>query len=62
MNLRYPCYWCRQDANGEWRWSYYAANSEEIAVGTQGYVTKTECRDAITLMQTSAHVRVFEGA
>ena len=41
--------------------AYYAANSEEIAVGTQGYATKTECRDAITLMQTSAHVRVFEG-
>ncbi len=43
-----------RDSRGEWRWTYYAANGEEIAVSSEGYVRETDCAYAISLVKLHA--------
>lgn len=57
--LEYPCYWMYRDNKGEWRWVYYAANTEEIAVSSEGYVNKSDCRHGVDLMQGSSNAKIF---
>jgi uncharacterized protein len=49
----YPSFWIYRDNKGEWRWTYEASNGETIAVSSEGYVRRVDCRHAISLMQAS---------
>ena len=57
--VTYPCYWMKKDNRGEWRWTYYAKNKEEIAVSSESYKNRSDCRHGITLMQDSSDDKVF---
>ncbi|HEX2210399.1 MAG TPA: DUF1508 domain-containing protein [Longimicrobium sp.] len=48
------------DRQGRWRWQLLAANGRIIADSAEGYVIKQDCRDAITLVQSSASAPVYE--
>jgi uncharacterized protein YegP (UPF0339 family) len=58
--LTYPCYWMYVDAKKEWRWVYYGKNGEEISVSSEGYTSKQNCRNGVSLMQASHASTVFE--
>lgn len=58
--LKYPCYWMYRDAKNEWRWVFYAAgNGEEIAVSSESYVNKADCRRGVDLMRASTDADVL---
>lgn len=59
--MTYPCYKMYTDAKGEWRWTYYAKNAEKIAVSSEGYKAKADCRRGIDLMKGSTNDPVYEG-
>lgn len=59
MALKYPCYWQRKDNRGEWRWTYYASNGEEIAVSSEGYKNRSDCTHSIELMRGSSSHQIF---
>jgi uncharacterized protein len=58
-DVTYPCYWMKKDNRGEWRWTYYARNGEEIAVSSEGYVNRSDCEHAIGLVKNSSNDPVF---
>jgi uncharacterized protein YegP (UPF0339 family) len=35
------------DSKGEWRWSLRAGNGERVADSSEGYTTKTKCRNMV---------------
>ena len=43
-----------QDARGEWRWRFRAANHETIAVSSEGYTTESSCLYSINLVKQGA--------
>lgn len=49
-----------KDREGEWRWVFYAkGNGEEIAVSSESYVAKADCKRGVEIMQqqsADAHV------
>jgi uncharacterized protein len=47
-----------QDNKKEWRWTYYAANNEEIAVSSEGYVREEACDRSIALVKQSSNAPV----
>lgn len=49
-----------QDTQRQWRWRYVAKNGLTIAVSSEGYVHKTDCRHAISLMQSSGSDPVID--
>lgn len=55
----YPSYWMYRDNRGEWRWTYEARNGETIAVSSEGYVRRADCRHSISLMQVSTSSPVW---
>jgi uncharacterized protein YegP (UPF0339 family) len=60
MSIRtFPSYWMYRDNRGEWRWRYDASNGRTIAVSSEGYVKRVDCRHGISLMQASATSPVF---
>lgn len=46
------------DGNGEWRWTFYAANGEAIAVSSEGYKDKDSCRRSIALSEAALGAKV----
>ena len=48
------CYKIYQDSQGEWRWTYYGANGEEIAVSSEGYKDRADCRRSVEIMKGSS--------
>ncbi len=48
------------DNQGYWRWTFHASNRETIAVSSEGYVRKEDCRHSIALTATSANSPVHE--
>ena len=60
--LKYPCYNMYKDNAGEWRWTYYGDNGEEISVSSESYTTKQNCRNSVTIMQNSANSTVYAPA
>ena len=60
--LRYPCYYMYRDNRSEWRWVYYGDNAEEIAVSSEGYTTKQNCRRGIEIMKGSGGSPISEQA
>ena len=52
--VTYPCYIQRKDSRGEWRWTYYAGNKEEIAVSSESDKNRSDCTHAIDLMKASS--------
>jgi uncharacterized protein len=55
----FPCYWLYKDHSGEWRWTYYARNGEEIAVSSEGYKKYADAYHGVELMQGSSKNDVF---
>lgn len=51
-----------RDARSEWRWTFYAANGEEIAVSSEGYVHEAGCQHAIDLVKLLAPGAVVRAA
>ncbi len=49
-----------KDKAGEWRWTYYAANSRVIADSAEGYINKSDCLHGIDLVKASANAPVYE--
>ncbi|WP_409014679.1 YegP family protein [Aminobacter aminovorans] len=43
-----------KDVKGEWRWTYHAVNGEAIAVSSESYVRRADCRRGIDLVSSSA--------
>ncbi|MDQ2103681.1 YegP family protein [Azospirillum isscasi] len=54
-----PKYKVYRDHRNEWRWTFYAANGEVIAVSSEGYKAERDCLHGITLMKTSADATVL---
>jgi uncharacterized protein YegP (UPF0339 family) len=40
-----------KDHRGEWRWTFYARNGEEIAVSSEGYVREADCDTSIGIVK-----------
>jgi uncharacterized protein YegP (UPF0339 family) len=57
--VNYPCYWMYPDNRSEWRWTYYAKNGEEIAVSSEGYTTKQNCRHSLDLIRASGTDAIY---
>lgn len=55
--MKYVMY---KDRAGYWRWTFYAANGEAIAVSSESYVNKADCRHSIELVKNSRSAPVFE--
>jgi uncharacterized protein len=55
----FPSFWMYKDNRGEWRWTYHARNGEPIAVSSEGYVNRADCRHSIDLMRASAAHEVW---
>ena len=53
-------YVMKQDNRDEWRWKYVASNGETIAVSSEGYKNKTDCRHSINLVKQSKDAAVVE--
>lgn len=47
-----------RDNRNEWRWTYYGANHEEIAVSSEGYSSEQACDRSIALVKQSANAPV----
>lgn len=58
-NRPFPSYWMYRDNRGEWRWTYEAINGRTIAVSSEGYKRRVDCRHSITLMQSSTNSPVW---
>ena len=50
-----PRYRIRQDTSLQWRWTYYAANGEAIAVSSESYKNRADCERGIQIMKESAN-------
>jgi uncharacterized protein YegP (UPF0339 family) len=57
--VTYPCYIERRDSRGEWRWAYYAANREAIAVSGEGYKNHSDCTHSMSLVKGSSSHPTF---
>lgn len=53
-------YYMYKDSQGQWRWYLKAANGRKLADSGEGYWNKQDCRNAITLVATSANAQVYE--
>jgi uncharacterized protein YegP (UPF0339 family) len=53
-------YLMHKDNQGYWRWTFRAANGEAIAVSSEGYARKEDCRHGITLTASSGAAPVYE--
>jgi len=49
-----------KDSQGYWRWRLQAGNNRIIANSGEGYVNKTDCRAAISLVQSSKDAPVYD--
>ncbi|MER8857410.1 DUF1508 domain-containing protein [Mesorhizobium sp. M0757] len=43
-----------KDHRLEWRWTYEAVNGKTIAVSSEGYKNRADCRHSIDIMKASA--------
>ncbi|WP_206818593.1 DUF1508 domain-containing protein [Chroococcus sp. FPU101] len=52
-----------QDNARLWRWTFYASNSEPIAVSSESYTTLLNCKNAIKIVQSSnfAPIKTADG-
>lgn len=48
------------DSKKEWRWRLRADNGKIIAVSSEGYTNKSDCRHAIELVKQSSNATVIE--
>ena len=49
-----------QDNQNYWRWTFYAANYEPIAVSSESYVHERDCLHAIHLVQASSNSPIYK--
>ena len=55
--MKYVMY---KDNGGYWRWTFYAANGEAIAVSSESYYNKSDCLHSINLVKASQNAPVYE--
>lgn len=53
-------YYMYKDSQGYWRWRLRAANNEIIAVSSESYYNKADCRHSIDLVKASKDAPVYE--
>lgn len=53
-------YYMYKDANNQWRWTLYAANSKKIADSGEAYWNKADCQHGIDLVKGSYSAPVYE--
>lgn len=58
-NRTYPSYWMYKDNRNEWRWTYEASNGKTIAVSSESYKNRADCRHAIDIMKASTNSDVW---
>jgi len=49
-----------QDSRFEWRWTLKAANHEPVAMSSEGYTTKFNCRRSIALVKGASGAPICE--
>ncbi len=49
-----------KDAADQWRWIFYAANHKPIAVSSESYINKSDCRNGVYLIKASVSSPVYE--
>jgi uncharacterized protein YegP (UPF0339 family) len=49
------------DQANPWRWTYYAANGEAIAVSSESYVREEACEGSIQLVKQPANAPARRG-
>lgn len=49
-----------RDTQNQWRWRYVASNNLTIAVSSESYWNKADCRAAIEIMRNSGESPVVE--
>lgn len=54
---RKPYFRLYKDHGGQWRWTCYAANGEQLAVSSEGYKRKRDAARGIVLVQQAKDVR-----
>jgi uncharacterized protein YegP (UPF0339 family) len=59
VDVNYPCYWIKRDAQGEWRWVYYGPDGQQMAIASEGCVSRIHCEESVRLMKASALSPVF---
>jgi uncharacterized protein YegP (UPF0339 family) len=57
--LSYPSYYAFRDPSKQWRWTYYASNGRVIAVSSESYHNKSDCLNAIKIMQSSSVSSIY---
>jgi uncharacterized protein len=50
-----------KDAQGYWRWTFYAVNNRKLADSGESYHNKQDCLWAINLLKGSSQAPVNEG-
>ena len=49
-----PYFQIYRDNRREWRWRFRTGNHETIAVSSEGYINKSDCRHSIDLVKRHA--------
>jgi len=44
-------FWVYRDAQGYWRWTFYAPNEKKIANSGEGYHNRADCEHGIALLK-----------
>jgi len=47
-----------RDNQNQWRWTYYAANNEAIAVASESYIREEACDRSIALVKGSSNAPI----
>jgi uncharacterized protein YegP (UPF0339 family) len=55
----YPSFWIYRDKQNQWRWTYEASNGRTIAVSSEAYVRKADCKRAIEIMKDAGFSPVW---
>jgi uncharacterized protein YegP (UPF0339 family) len=53
-------YYIYKDVSGQWRWRYVSSNGKTIAVSSEAYWNKSDCRAAVEIMRNSGSSPVVE--
>lgn len=56
----YPSYLMYRDNKQQWRWTYEASNGRTIAVSSESYHNKADCRRSIDIVRGSGTAGVWE--
>lgn len=58
--MRTGTYRVYKDNRSEWRWRYISSNGNIIAVSSEGYSSKANCLNSISIMKKSYNDPVYD--